>query len=97
MTAGPRLTPLLDQFDWSCERLAGRLTGPVMDSGDGSSTPVGAAPEPGGTGSRRLLLTDSDSGVLHYALVTNRTTAPSASLLSAARSELATWVAQKFG
>ncbi|MEV3911813.1 cellulase family glycosylhydrolase [Streptomyces canus] len=63
----------------------------------GSSTPVGAAPEPGGTGSRRLLLTDSDSGVLHYALVTNRTTAPSASLLSAARSELATWVAQKFG
>ncbi|MET9789518.1 DinB family protein [Streptomyces canus] len=42
MNAGPRLTPLLDQFDWSCERLAGRLTGPVMDSGDGSRTPVGA-------------------------------------------------------
>ncbi|MFG2466810.1 DinB family protein [Streptomyces canus] len=41
MTAGPRLTALLDQFDWSCERLTGRLTGPVMDSGDGSRTPVG--------------------------------------------------------
>lgn len=41
MTTGPRLTPLLDQFDWSCERLAGRLTGPVMDSGDGSRTPSG--------------------------------------------------------
>ncbi|MFF0013719.1 DinB family protein [Streptomyces sp. NPDC005374] len=41
MTAGPRLAPLLDQFDWACERLAGRLAGPVMDSGDGSRTPVG--------------------------------------------------------
>ncbi|MFF7640560.1 endoglycosylceramidase [Streptomyces canus] len=62
-----------------------------------SSTPVGAAVEPGGTGSRRLLLTDSDSGVLHYALVTNGATSPSASVLSAAKSELATWVAQKLG
>jgi len=61
-----------------------------------SSTPVGVAPEPGGTGSRRLLLTDSDSGVLHYALVTNGATSPSASLLSAAKSELATWAATKF-
>ncbi|MFJ4781725.1 endoglycosylceramidase [Streptomyces sp. NPDC088794] len=61
-----------------------------------SSTPVGVAPEPGGTGSRRLLLTDSDSGVLHYALVTNGATAPSATLLSAAKSELATWAAAKF-
>ncbi|MFE1834693.1 cellulase family glycosylhydrolase [Streptomyces sviceus] len=62
-----------------------------------SSTPVGTAVEPGGTGSRRLLLTDSDSGVLHYALVTNGATSPSASVLSAAKSELATWVAQKLG
>ena len=61
-----------------------------------SSTPIGAALEPGGTGSRRLLLTDSDSGVLHYALVTNGATAPSASLLSAARSELAAWAAAHF-
>ncbi|MGW3291031.1 cellulase family glycosylhydrolase [Streptomyces sp. NPDC001002] len=61
-----------------------------------SSTPVGVAAEPGGTGSRRLLLTDSDSGVLHYALVTNGATAPSATLLSAAKSELAAWAAAKF-
>ncbi|MEU6142963.1 endoglycosylceramidase [Streptomyces sp. NPDC047081] len=61
-----------------------------------SSTPVGAALEPGGTGSRRLLLTDSDSGVLHYALVTNGATSPSASLLSAAKSELAAWAAARF-
>jgi hypothetical protein len=62
-----------------------------------SSTPVGAAVEPGGTGSRRLLLTDSDSGVLHYALVTNGASSPSASVLNAARSELANWVSQKIG
>ncbi|MGI5460585.1 cellulase family glycosylhydrolase [Streptomyces sp. CA-249302] len=61
-----------------------------------SSTPVGATTEPGGTGSRRLLLTDSDSGVLHYALVTNGATSPSASLLSAAKSELAAWAAARF-
>ncbi|MEU3517639.1 cellulase family glycosylhydrolase [Streptomyces sp. NPDC006654] len=61
-----------------------------------SSTPVGVAAEPGGTGSRRLLLGDADSGVLHFALVTNGATAPSATLLTAARSELAAWVAAKF-
>jgi hypothetical protein len=61
-----------------------------------ASTPVAAAPEPGGTGSRRLLLTDSDSGVLHYALITNGATAPSASLLAAAKSELASWAAARF-
>ncbi|MCI3274086.1 cellulase family glycosylhydrolase [Streptomyces cylindrosporus] len=61
-----------------------------------ASTPVAAAVEPGGTGSRRLLLTDSDSGVLHYALVTNGATSPSASLLSAAKSELAAWAAAHF-
>ncbi|MEU3341620.1 cellulase family glycosylhydrolase [Streptomyces sp. NPDC002144] len=61
-----------------------------------TSTPVAAAPEPGGTGSRRLLLTDSDSGVLHYALVTNGATSPSASLLAAAKSELASWATSHF-
>ncbi|MFG2937283.1 cellulase family glycosylhydrolase [Streptomyces sp. NPDC048282] len=61
-----------------------------------SSTPVGVAAEPGGTGSRRLLLTDSDSGVLHFALVTNGATSPSSTLLSAAKAELAAWVAAKF-
>ncbi|MFE9451007.1 cellulase family glycosylhydrolase [Streptomyces sp. NPDC006739] len=61
-----------------------------------ASTPVGVAPEPGGTGSRRLLLTDTDSGVLHYALVTNGASAPSADLLGAAKAELAAWAAARF-
>ncbi|WP_053849965.1 cellulase family glycosylhydrolase [Streptomyces sp. NRRL B-24085] len=72
----------------------GTVSGPPAYT---SSTPVGAAPEPGGTGSRRLLLTDSDSGVLHYALVTNGAISPSASALSGAKAELAAWAAQKFG
>ncbi len=61
-----------------------------------SATPVAVAPEPGGTGSRRLLLTDTDSGVPHYALVTNGATAPAADLLSAAKAELAAWAAARF-
>ncbi|MGI5430584.1 cellulase family glycosylhydrolase [Streptomyces sp. CA-179760] len=60
-----------------------------------STTPVGVAREPGGTGSRRLLLTAPDKGVLHYALVTNGATAPSAQLLDAARTELAAWAAKE--
>ncbi|QNP74509.1 cellulase family glycosylhydrolase [Streptomyces roseirectus] len=64
----------------------------------GSSAKIGAAAEPGGSGSRRLLLSAADSGTLHYALVTNgATTAPSAAALAAARTELSNWVAQKFG
>ncbi|WP_328350168.1 cellulase family glycosylhydrolase [Streptomyces sp. NBC_00445] len=62
-----------------------------------TSTPIAAASEPGGTGSRRLLLTDSDSGTLHYALVTNGATNPSSSLLNAAKAELAAWAAQRVG
>ncbi|MEU6230798.1 endoglycosylceramidase [Streptomyces sp. NPDC047042] len=61
-----------------------------------STTPVAAGTDPGNTGSRRLLLTAPDSGVLHYALVTNGATAPSATLLNAARTELASWAAQEF-
>ncbi|MBA2810962.1 cellulase family glycosylhydrolase [Streptomyces sp. KM273126] len=60
------------------------------------TTPIATAAEPGGTGSRRLLLTAADSGTLHYALVTNGATAPSASLLSAARTELSSWTASEF-
>ncbi|MFD7257259.1 DinB family protein [Streptomyces sp. NPDC059874] len=37
----PRLAPLLAQFDFAHRRLADRMTGPVMDSGDGSDTEVG--------------------------------------------------------
>ncbi|WP_221350647.1 cellulase family glycosylhydrolase [Streptomyces beigongshangae] len=61
------------------------------------TTPVAVAREPGGTGSRRLLLTAPDQGTLHYALVTNGATAPSAALLSAARAELADWAATRLG
>ncbi|MGW0336238.1 cellulase family glycosylhydrolase [Streptomyces sp. NPDC003011] len=60
-----------------------------------AATPIAAAREPGGTGSRRLLLTAPDNGVLHYALVTNGTTAPATDLLNAARSELSAWAAQR--
>ncbi|MEU0676459.1 cellulase family glycosylhydrolase [Streptomyces sp. NPDC006172] len=62
-----------------------------------TATPVGAAPEPGGAGSRRLLFTAPGTGTVHYALVTNGANAPSAALLAAARSELSAWVAQKLG
>ncbi|MEU3773452.1 DinB family protein [Streptomyces sp. NPDC032472] len=37
----PRLTPLLRQFDFAHRRLADRMAGPVMDSGDGTDTKVG--------------------------------------------------------
>lgn len=60
------------------------------------TTAIATAGEPGGTGSRRLLLTAADSGTLHYALVTNGATAPSESLLSAARAELSSWTASEF-
>lgn len=44
MTLPSRLVPLLEQFDFACERLLGRLAGPVMDSGNGVDvgvTPLG--------------------------------------------------------
>nr|WP_168518309.1 DinB family protein [Streptomyces sp. S1D4-11]QIZ02211.1 DinB family protein [Streptomyces sp. S1D4-11] len=41
MVIPPRLAPLLQQFDFARERLAGRMAGPVMDSGDGTDTEVG--------------------------------------------------------
>jgi hypothetical protein len=58
-----------------------------------SSTAIGYANEPGGTGSHRLLLSATGSGTLHYALITNGASSPSSTLLSAAKSELATWAA----
>ncbi|MFD1657122.1 cellulase family glycosylhydrolase [Streptomyces caeni] len=61
------------------------------------TTPIAVANEPGGTGSKRLLLTASGVGTVHYALVTNGATAPSASRLDAARTELSAWVAQEIG
>ncbi|WP_112468315.1 DinB family protein [Streptomyces triticisoli] len=41
MTVPPRLSPLLQQFDFARKRLADRLTGPVMDSGNGTDIEVG--------------------------------------------------------
>ncbi|MFD3925310.1 DinB family protein [Streptomyces sp. NPDC058614] len=41
MVIPPRLAPLLEQFDFARERLAGRMAGPVMDSGDGTDIEVG--------------------------------------------------------
>lgn len=41
----PRLAPLLDQFDFAYERLSGRMTGPAVDSGDGSDIEVGPMTE----------------------------------------------------
>ncbi|MEU1890390.1 cellulase family glycosylhydrolase [Streptomyces pristinaespiralis] len=58
-----------------------------------TGTPIAVAPEPGGTGSRRVLLTsqDDDGPGLHVALVTDGATTPSADLLRAARAELTQW------
>ncbi|MFC5638455.1 cellulase family glycosylhydrolase [Streptomyces bullii] len=58
-------------------------------------TPIGVAAEPGGAGSRRLLLTAPDSGVAHFALVTNGAAAPPAELMDAARAELSAWAAKE--
>ena len=38
----------------------------------------------------------ADSGRLHYALVTNGATAPNATQLSAARTELSNWLTTRF-
>jgi hypothetical protein len=66
----------------------GAVAGPPAYTG---GTPIAAAPEPGGTGSRRLLLTAQNAGGVHYALVTNGATAPSAAMLKGAQDELAAW------
>ncbi|MYS08859.1 DinB family protein [Streptomyces sp. SID6041] len=42
MTTPSRLIPLIEQFDFARERLTARMAGPVMDSGDGAETKVGA-------------------------------------------------------
>jgi len=41
MTTPSRLTPLLEQFDFARKRLADRMSGPVVNSGDGTDTKVG--------------------------------------------------------
>ncbi|MBV9845460.1 MAG: DinB family protein [Kutzneria sp.] len=41
MTPPPRLVPLLNQFDFARTRLVDRMTGPIMDSGNGMQVEVG--------------------------------------------------------
>lgn len=41
MPTPPRMIPLLQQFDFARKRLADRLAGPVMDSGNGTDVEVG--------------------------------------------------------
>ncbi|MDH6133358.1 hypothetical protein P3T37_002753 [Kitasatospora sp. MAA4] len=41
MTTPPRLIQLLEQFDFASKRLTDRMTGPVMDSGNGTDVEVG--------------------------------------------------------
>jgi hypothetical protein len=40
MDTPARLAPLLEQFDWGCLRLINRMTGPDVDSGNGSPAAV---------------------------------------------------------
>jgi hypothetical protein len=40
MDLPPRLAPLVEQFDWACLRLINRMTGPEVDSGNGTPVPV---------------------------------------------------------
>jgi hypothetical protein len=40
MPTPPRLIPLLQQFDFACKRLADRMVGPVVDSGNGTDVEV---------------------------------------------------------
>ncbi|MEU4766032.1 cellulase family glycosylhydrolase [Actinosynnema sp. NPDC023794] len=67
----------------------GALTGLPAHTGAG---PVSVAPEPGVPGVNRLLLSTEDTG-LHFALVANGASAGS---VTAARAELAAWVAATF-
>lgn len=73
----------------------GTVTGPSAYT---TGAAVGVAVEPGGSGSRRLLLTaPADSGTLHYALVANTSAgAPSAALRTAAQTELTAWAKSHF-
>jgi hypothetical protein len=40
MDIPPRLAPLLEQYEWGCLRLINRITGPLVDSGNGAPAPV---------------------------------------------------------
>jgi hypothetical protein len=59
--------------------------------------PIAATPEPGSSTAKRLQLTPQDEAV-HFALVVNTATGtpPTAAQLTAARTELTTWLTQEF-
>ncbi|WP_441007691.1 cellulase family glycosylhydrolase [Streptomyces demainii] len=76
----------------------GAVTGPPAYTARGHTAdhPIATAADLGATGARRLLLSapaGEGAGTLHYALIADGTTAPSAELRAAARSELARWAA----
>ncbi|MFH8808787.1 cellulase family glycosylhydrolase, partial [Streptomyces hygroscopicus] len=76
----------------------GAVTGPPAYTAHGHTAdhPIATAADPGATGARRLLLSapaGEGAGTLHYALIADGTTAPSAELRAAARSQLARWAA----
>ncbi|MEU7366540.1 cellulase family glycosylhydrolase [Streptomyces hygroscopicus] len=76
----------------------GAVTGPPAYTAHGHTAdhPIATAADPGATGAHRLLLSapvGEGAGTLHYALIADGTTAPSAELRAAARSELARWAA----
>ncbi|MCO8308591.1 cellulase family glycosylhydrolase [Streptomyces sp. RKCA744] len=76
----------------------GAVTGPPAYAAHGHTAdhPIATAADPGATGAHRLLLSapaGEGAGTLHYALIADGTTAPSAELRAAARSELARWAA----
>ncbi|MGR3932309.1 cellulase family glycosylhydrolase [Streptomyces sp. BRA346] len=78
----------------------GTVTGPPAYTAQGHTADhsIATAAEPGGTDTRRLVLSapadaDTDSGTLHYALVADGTAAPSAELRAAAQRELTRWAA----
>ncbi len=63
--------------------------------GQAADHPIAIAAQVGDSGAQRLILSPkpNDAGVLHYALITNGSPAPSASLIAAAAKELANWAA----
>jgi hypothetical protein len=72
----------------------GAVTGPPAWTA-AANQPITVAARPGVSGVQRLLLSATDTGVTHVALVT-RGTAPSASALAAARQELTAWANSAF-
>ncbi|AQW55601.1 cellulase family glycosylhydrolase [Streptomyces violaceusniger] len=76
----------------------GTVTGPPAYTAHGHTAdhPIATAAEPGGTDTRRLVLSapaGAGTGAVHYALIADGTAAPSAELRAAAQRELDGWAA----